>query len=63
MLTYSKGKKTHWYYMEPIGNGIFRESQHFKSKVDAEFCARHKLLAWTKGDGTNTCSVCRKEPT
>ena len=57
MLTFSEGKEKHWYFMEAIGNDIFRESQHFLSEKDAKDCPKTKLV-WTKNNGENTCSGC-----
>lgn len=58
MLTYSKGKTKHWYFLEAIGNNLFRESQHFIRKKDALSCPNNQLV-WQKNDGTNTCSGCK----
>lgn len=59
MLVHSTGKETHWYFMEAIGNGIIRESQHFTDRKDAETILRHQLV-WIKSNGENTCEVCKK---
>ena len=60
MLTYSIGKTKHWYFLEAIGDGLFRESQHFTSENDALECPKHQLV-WQKHDGINTCSGCKTD--
>ena len=58
ILTHSKGKETHYYFLQALGNGKFRESQHFIKPKLARKAEKEKYLVWQINNGENSCSGC-----